>query len=157
LRALNVRRYFLDFKDVKYVAEDYHKKFLQRSILKEGDVVITKIGTIGVSAVIPNIEANTTASCGKIRINKEFNKDFNPYYLSSFFNTLAGKLLIEMDTTGSVQTGIILKTLRNVEIPKIDYDKQQEIAENIRQGIKYKEQAENLMKEAIKKVEYWIN
>lgn len=62
-----------------------------------------------------------------------------------------------MDTTGSVQTGIILKTLRNVEIPKIDYKQQEEIAESIKQGIRYKEQAENLMKEAIKKVEDWIN
>jgi len=153
LRALNVRKYFLDFKDVKHVAEDYHKNFLKRSILREGDVVITKIGTIGVSAVIPNIEANTTASVGKIRIKKEFLKEFNPYYLSSFFNTLAGKLLIEMDTSGSVQTGIILKTLRNLEIPKIEYSKQSTIAEKIKQGIKFKEEAEKTLEEAINQVE----
>ena len=156
LRALNVRRYFLDYKEVKYIAEDYHKKFLKRSILKKEDIIVTKIGTIGVTAIIPDIEANTTASCGKIRIRKEYINEINPYYVSCFLNNLPGKLLMRMNTTGSVQTGIILKTLRNLVIPVIDYKKQIEIQDNIKEGIKNKEEAENLIKEAINKVETWI-
>lgn len=157
LRALNVRRYFLDYKEVKYVAEDYHKNFLKRSILKGDDIIVTKIGTIGVTAIIPNIEANTTASCGKIRIRKEYVNEINPYYVSCFLNNLPGKLLMQMDTTGSVQTGIILKTLRNLVIPVIDYKKQLEIQNNIKEGIKNKEGAEKLIKEAISQVENWIS
>lgn len=156
LRALNVRKYFLDYKDIKFVSKEYHEKFLKRSILKKNDIIVTKIGTIGVTAIIPNIEANTTASCGKIRIRKEYSKDINPYYLSCFLNNLPGKLLMEMNTTGSVQTGIILKTLRKIIIPKIKYENQLEIEKLIKQGINKKEEADELIKNSIKKIENWI-
>jgi len=153
LRALNVWRYFLDYKDVKYISKEYHLKELKRSILKKDDVILTKIGTIGVVAVIPDIEANTTASCGKIRIKKEYLKRLDPYFLACFLNNLPGRLLMEMDTTGSVQTGIILKTLRNLNIPLVDYNFQLRIRELVEKGIRDREEARELLLTSINKIE----
>lgn len=84
----NVKAGWIDTSDVRYISREHHDK-LPRSKLRPGDVVVTKTGVyFGNSAVIPAAfgEANTIAHVGKITLKK----GFDPYYVSTFLNSLYG-------------------------------------------------------------------
>jgi len=55
LQANNIKEGYIDFeKNIKYLASEWNQEVINRYTPRAGDVLITKDGTIGVSATVPN-------------------------------------------------------------------------------------------------------
>ena len=72
------------------------------------------------------------------------------------FNTFYYFELIEQFARGSVQQRLNQETLKDLLIPKIDYTKQQEIAELVEESFLLKKQSEHLLETAKRAVEIAI-
>lgn len=98
IRSLNVHPFKIDFNNVKYISEDFHKK-LSKSALYPDDVVIVRTGQPGASAVVPN-------NCGPLNcsdlviIHPEKNK-IDPLFLAAYINWSSG--LVNANLVGAVQ------------------------------------------------------
>jgi hypothetical protein len=99
-----------------------------RTQLREGDVIITTVGTIGNVAVVD--EDITPCNCdrhvGIIRI-KEPN-DFSPFYLSTFLNSKYGQFQSLRESAGNVQLNLYIKNIGHIVVPRFG-DAELEIAE----------------------------
>lgn len=114
-------------------------------IAKEGDVVVTRVGTIGLSSVIPKECDGGTISDNLIRLR--FNsKQLNPFYLTLYLGSIAGQSLLIRNSRGSVQQRLNQETLKEVVIPLLAPEFQKDMASLI---IK----SHNEMKESLEIIE----
>lgn len=122
---------------------------------KEGDVVVTRVGTIGSSARIPKECEGGTISDNLIRLRFEQNK-LNSYYLSVFLGSPIGISLMIRNGRGSVQQRLNQETLKEVVIPLLSNKTQEKIALIVQKSHSARNKAKELLEEAKRKVEQKI-
>ncbi|HVT58930.1 MAG TPA: hypothetical protein VHR45_11060 [Thermoanaerobaculia bacterium] len=91
-----------------------------RTSLRENDVLITTVGTIGNAAVVqPDIlPANADRHLGILRLNKDAPVD--PYYLATFLNCKYGRFQSLREATGNVQLNLFIEKIRELRVPLLD-------------------------------------
>ena len=115
IRNSNVKEDEIDLSDVKYITkEDHHTT--PRAHLKEGDILFTTIGTIGVSAVVNKEIAGANINQNLVRIVLKKEKVI-PEFFSIFSNSRFGRLQSERHSTGNIQKIINYPTIKNFLIP----------------------------------------
>lgn len=95
-----------------------------RTQLKDGDVIITTVGTIGNVAVVDEdvIPSNCDRHVGIIRIQ---NTDkLSPYYISTFLNSKYGRFQSMRESAGNVQLNLYIKNIGNIYIPRFFNDEE---------------------------------
>ena len=105
----------IDYSSAKHISEKVDR-ILQKSQIKEGEVVLTMAGTIGNAAVVHNINTNHingNQAIAKIRPNK----NFSPYYLVVFLNSRYGQLQTWREIVSSVQANIFLGQIKKFKVP----------------------------------------
>ena len=109
----------------EYIEEDTYNK-ISNYIVNEGDLIISIVGTIGLTNIIDSSLnlANLTENCAKITNPK---KDFNLSYIYYFFNSENGLNLINGSTVGAVQKKLPIKNIRSMKIPLPDISTQNKI------------------------------
>jgi len=118
---------------------------------KEGDVVVTRVGTIGIGARLPKEVEGGTISDNLIRLR--FSEEaLSSYYVCLFFNTVGAQLMIR-ESRGSVQARLNQETLREIVLPVLSKPVQQKIADLVRQSHEARKKAKQLLEEAKKGVE----
>ena len=88
-----------------------------RTALKNGDVVISTVGTIGNCAVVDDtiLPANSDRHVGIIRdIN-----NCSPYFLSTFLLSKYGRFQTLRECTGNVQLNLFLYKIREILVPEL--------------------------------------
>jgi len=152
IRGADISNGTIRMDDLVYIAsnnQDPHKKAL------EGDVVVTRVGTIGLSARIPKECEGGTISDNLIRLR--FNNDrLNSYYLALFLGCPIGISLMIRNSRGSVQQRLNQETLKEVIVPILQYKTQREIALLIQQSHEARRKAKQLLEEAKSEVENLI-
>lgn len=111
---------------------------------EEGDVVVTRVGTIGLSARIPKECDGGTLSDNLIRIRIK-SDELNSYYLALFLNTQLGKSFMIRHSRGSVQQRLNQETLKEILIPIVSTDIQTKIAETIIESYRAKTSSKHLL------------
>ena len=89
---------------------------ISQYIVKKSDLIISIVGTIGLTNIIDSSldNANLTENCAKISNLKEgYNMEFIYYYL----NSNLGQNLIQESTVGAVQKKLPIKNIRSLKIP----------------------------------------
>jgi type I restriction enzyme S subunit len=88
-----------------------------RTSLKENDVLITTVGTIGNAAVVQRdiLPANADRHLGIIRIHKDSKVD--PYYLATFLNCEYGLFQSLREATGNVQLNLFIEKIKELNAP----------------------------------------
>ena len=119
---------------------------------KEGDVVVTRVGTIGLSARIPKECEGGTISDNLIRIRIFDEGKLNSYYLALYLGSSIGVSLMIKNSRGSVQQRLNQETLKEVIIPLLPSETQQKIAELVKQSHKTRRGAKELLEEAKEKL-----
>jgi len=152
LSAQNVKDNFFDLLDVHYINSDIHKKN-KRSELKEGNIILSIVGTVGNAAVVSRdmLPGNTDRHVATIIIGE---KEISPHYVSTFLNSKYGKLQSERLSAGNVQPLLNLGNVRKIKVPIL---KCQQDVEKLRIGAietqknsqKLYEEAENLLLEEL--------
>ena len=149
LRVSDIKEIFMDLSDVKYIPENI--EFSKNTELLGGDVLTSRSGTLGISAIAP--KAGSIISSHLIRISPK--KEINSYYLVVFLNSRYGRLQILQKNNGAVVPEINQPSLKSLKIPIPSQSFQQKIEKMVK-GVqekrkladgKYKEAEEILNKE----------
>jgi type I restriction enzyme S subunit len=90
-----------------------------RTSLRENDVLITTVGTIGNAAVVQRdiLTANSDRHLGIIRINPDSGVD--PYYLATVLNSEYGRFQSLREATGNVQLNLFIEKIKDLRIPML--------------------------------------
>lgn len=101
-------------KDVYDSLPQYH--------IKENDLLITVVGTLGKVAIARAKDTNSIFSCKSTIIRT---KKINPFYLLVYLNTETGKLFSLRGKRGAIQEGLNLSDLKEIRvyIPSNDFQK----------------------------------
>jgi len=121
---------------------------------KEGDVVVTRVGTIGISARLPKEVEGGTISDNLIRLRFS-EEDLNSYYASLYFNTIGSQLMIR-ESRGSVQARLNQETLKEIVLPILPKSTQQKVADLVHQSHQAHKKAKELLEKAKQKIEKMI-
>jgi len=100
----------------------------KKTWLKEGDVLLTSVGTIGNCAVVRDyiLPANIDRHVGFIRLNED--SPISPYYLSTFLNSNLGRFQTLRLATGNVQLNLFIDKMITIAVPVSDQSEEIAIA-----------------------------
>src|SRR3989338_8161965 len=143
LRILNLKNDGIDVSDVVYLSED-QKDEIGKAVVHEGDLLISRSGSVGIVVVVPK-EAENFAF-GSFMIKFCLNEKINKQYISAWLNSEASRKLIEREKIGAIQGNITIATIKNFDIPVPPLSVQNEVVKKIQEAYeqKKKKQAEIL-------------
>jgi len=134
-RGQDVNDFFLEnARPIRIPQSVYDSPLLRRSHFKEGDVLLSIVGTIGSLSVVPKGFGESTGSC-KIAILRAKDKH-DAYAVAAFLMTNFGQLQIKRNTRGAIQMGLILRDLGKIRVPLFADDVKQAIDGLVRKAIK---------------------
>lgn len=148
IRINNIKNANLDMSNAVYLKKQC-EKLSPKDKVKQGDILISMSGSIGLSCLIKeNIEAMTNQRILKISI-----KDFSGDVLVLLLNSIFCKLQFERIGTGGVQTNISSNDILNILIPKINPATQEQIALKIQKSFTLRTKSKDLLQNAKIKLE----
>lgn len=111
-----------------YIDEDCNRK-LERSQLKENDILFSIAGAIGRVAIVTKeiLPANTNQALAIIRLNKKI----NPLYVKLLLQTSFCQNQLLSKKQGVAQINVSLKDISNLLIPIVDESLQEEIVNKV--------------------------
>lgn len=111
-----------------HIDEDTHKNMLKRSIIEEGDILLTMAGAIGRVAQVPKeiLPANTNQAVSIIRIDRD---DVDSRYIRYFLETSDAKSQFLGGITQSAQPNLSLGNISKIQVPLPDLETQKKIAD----------------------------
>ena len=111
--------------DFEYIEKDTYDEISQY-IVKKDDLIISIVGTIGLTNIIDYSldNANLTENCAKIT---NLNDEYNIEYIYYFLNSMIGQNLVHEATVGAVQKKLPIKNIRSLNIPFPNLDIQNKI------------------------------
>ena len=125
LRITDIQEEKVDWTSVPFCK--YIKDEIEKYQLKEGDIVIARIGaTTGKSYFVKNAPQSVFGSY-LIRIRAKDN--INPYYLSYYFQTSIYWFQLNLAKGGKLKGGINIPLIEDLKLPLPPLSEQQEIAE----------------------------
>ncbi|TWP22692.1 hypothetical protein ETU10_08835 [Apibacter muscae] len=154
----DVRKSTIDLNNSKYITEEEANSLDKRCKPQFGDILLTKVGTIGLAAVVQTKERfQIFVSLALLR--PKHNIVF-PEYLEIILNSECTYLQYDRIVKGAGVPDLHLEDIRKIKIPLPPIEKQNEIAEHI-QGIRaqakeLQEQAQKILEEAKQEVEKMI-
>ena len=110
-RVKNIQNCLIEDNDFVFIDKEKHSQLKRSEVLKD-DVLITKAGRIGSSAVNKFERANITSHLCLIRT-----KDIlDPYYLVAYLESSLGRLLSERLSHKSTRPELTKKEVEEIEI-----------------------------------------
>jgi type I restriction enzyme, S subunit len=113
VRGQDVKPFTLKDQEVRYLPKaDYFR--LEKYALKENDILISVVGTLGNACIVSQKDLPAIFSCKStvVRTNK-----LNPNFLLTFLNCKFGKELLLRKERGAIQKGLNLEDLKTVLVP----------------------------------------
>ncbi len=119
----------VSFLKCKYISEEQHEDLIKRCHPEEDDLLITKSGTIGRMAIVPQSPAfSLFVSVALVKNKKHFiTTKFLKYCFENFFNSIS----IEQDIKGGLLKNFHLEDIRLTPIPVVSLPEQHRIVSKI--------------------------
>ena len=119
---------------------------LWKSLVKEGQVLLTIAGTIGNAAIATNLPeyCNSNQAIANINVSKRI----SPYYLTIFLNSKYGKGQTKRLTISSVQPNLLLTQVKNIKTYMPNFQFQEIISEHYKAALNVLAKSENLHNQA---------
>ena len=127
VRGIDFRDGKVTWKKCVYVSKEWYERDPNIQ-LKEGDILITKDGTIGKVALVETLPKKATLGTGIFRIRVKTNKCL-PHYLYYVFESLYFERFVQVLSAGSTLSHLYQKDLVNFKFPLPSLLEQQKIAE----------------------------
>lgn len=120
LRVDNVREFLcnLNPEDIEFVRPDADG-ITDRVILKRGDVLISRTGTLGKAAVCCGPVEKAVLSQHLTRLTVKDDQELKPGYLAAFLNCDLGKYQLILSGYGSTRQELTHSALRDVKVPLV--------------------------------------
>lgn len=116
--AQHVRSGFIDDSEAKNISRIIDQKN-KRSRLREGDVLLSTVGTIGFAGLVTEdlLPANIDRHVARIALKE---KTLDPHFLVAFLNSPFGRFQTVREATGNVQLNLFIDKIKELVVPKID-------------------------------------
>jgi len=131
------------------------RKELGNAFVSEGDLLISRSGSVGIVSVVPK-EAEGFAFGSfmiKFCLNDKIDKDF----VSVWLNNKISQLFIKREKIGAIQGNITIETIENLQIPTPPLEIQKKLAEEVKgklaQAIKIRAEAKSEIEKAKQEIE----
>jgi len=126
LRIKNLEKLTVIKKGLKFISKEKHNE-LQKSQVKPLDIIISKTGILGVIGVLPENygEANLNQALARITLKEKQMVTYVSTFLSS---KIPQQILNVLGSGRTVQAGLKLSDIKNLEIPIPPLPEQQKIA-----------------------------
>ncbi|PIV12594.1 MAG: hypothetical protein COS47_01770 [Candidatus Nealsonbacteria bacterium CG03_land_8_20_14_0_80_36_12] len=152
IRTSDLVNYEIDNYPDYYVDEEIYKELNQD--LREEDILYTKDGKIGLSAIITREDKCIIAS-GIARMRAK--KEVNPYYVFLILSTKIGLYqALQRTVIAATLPHLRPERLAEVEIPLIDPRTRNKISELVKGSFELKQEKKKLIKQALEVVENLI-
>jgi restriction endonuclease S subunit len=151
IRGTDLTKGTVNLDNLVYIGPD---RQIPSKKAKEGDVVVTRVGSIGISARLPKDVEGGTISDNLIRLRFP-EETLNSYYVTLFFNTIGSQLMIR-ESRGSVQARLNQETLKEIILPILPKSIQQKTADLVHQSHQTRKKSKELLERAKREVEKFI-
>jgi type I restriction enzyme S subunit len=153
VRTSDLVNYEIDNYPDYYIDEEIYKELNQD--VKEGDILYTKDGKIGLTAIMTKEDKCILASgIARIRIRKDIDTDLNPYYVFLVLSTEIGLYqALQRTVIAATLPHLRPERLAEVEIPLVDPRGQNKISQLVKDAFKLKAEKKKLFHEALTKIE----
>lgn len=153
LYGRNIREGCIDFdhiSDLPFIDEEDYEK-IPRIHLKQNDVLIPIVGTIGKSAIYKEEYVGIAGIPRHIaHITIPEKSEITPEYLSVFFRSKYGKVQLYSLTTGNIQPLLSLTNLKSVDVPIASNELMEKITKNEEEANKLLIESQKLLDQAFK-------
>ena len=114
-----------------HISNECHQK-LNRSQLKDGDLLFSIAGAIGRTAIVTQdiLPANTNQALAIIRLNEKYHKSREIIYM--YFNSPLIKIQYSRKKQGVAQLNLSLQDIKLLEMPEISEGRKEEIVRNLK-------------------------
>lgn len=126
----DIRDFQISFDNTKFVSKDEHEILAKRCNPQSGDVLLTKVGTIGMATIVPdNVEPfDLFVSVCLIKPNKAL---VDPEFLCSVLNTHTARNQFARQLKGIGVPDLHLENIREVLIPLPPLETQRELVSQL--------------------------
>lgn len=152
LRVSNIRPNVIDISSIKFIPSSKISKDIK---LKEGDILLTRKGSYGISATVSKELENYIISSEIFRI--VIKKDIIKYkYLSYWFNSYMSQKYFERIKSGAIMGHISQKALKSFRIPVPPKPIQQKIVDIMESAYFEKKQKEEEAEKLLDSIDDYI-
>ncbi|CAN1516423.1 RMtype1_S_SonII-TRD2-CR2_like domain containing protein [Burkholderiaceae bacterium] len=155
LRVGDLKNLAIDGGSVVFVDPLAAAELIDKVQLETGDVLISRSGSLAVSAVVEREWKSALISSHLIRVRIS-DKSFDPYFVALFLKTLPGRMQITQWSNGGVQPEISQPALGQVVVPKVDMKVQRVIRRHILESANARNRSADLLYAAKRAVEIAI-
>ena len=155
LRVGDLKNLNIDASTVVRIDPTSAEKGLEKIGLQAGDVLVSRSGSLAVTAVVEPEWKDALISSHLIRLRIK-DQRIDPYYLAIFLCTMPGKMQIEQRSNGGVQPEINQPALKSIIVPIAPQEIQQEIRHLIILARKLRDSSNVLLNVAKRAVEIAI-
>ena len=147
ISAMSPRLGYFDLTGNKYISESQHAKN-PKTDLREGDVILSSVGTIGNCAVATKeiLPANADRHVGIIRTKHD---KLDPHYVCAFLNSKYGRFQTLREATGNIQLNLFIDKMKELIILLIPPSEQKKIGQLVRESADKYAQSEQKFRQAI--------
>jgi type I restriction enzyme S subunit len=111
----------------RFISKETSQKFL-RTILQEGDFVLSVRGTMGKVAIVPKFLEGANITANLMRISLDRSKCYSPFFKQVFLSDSFRKILNNLSSQTTIKT-IQAPRLKSIKVPLPPFQEQQRIAE----------------------------
>ncbi|MBY5976153.1 hypothetical protein KUV39_05825 [Phaeobacter italicus] len=148
IRGKDVKPLTLMDNDNVFMPEtDYYR--LRRYALREDDVMVSVVGTLGNAALVTPKDLPAVFSCKSSVVRPD---SLNPVYLTAYLNCRYGRGLLLRKERGAIQKGLNLDDLRDVLVFEPSEGSQINIERAFRAALSLQERSKSLLGAAEKKL-----
>jgi type I restriction enzyme S subunit len=147
----DINDYKIDFSKTKFISKEEHQVLKNRCHPEEGDILITKSGTIGRLAIVPpEPEFSLFVSVALLKIRKDLlTSKYALYALQNHVNHLN----IEKDIKGGLLKNYHLEDLRKATIMYVPLDQQNKIVQEIESRLSVCDKIEESIEQGLQQAE----
>ncbi len=157
IRVSDYTKYGITEPDKKLSMSYYNenKELINKLKPKKETILFSKDGSVGTAYMLRN-DADFITSGAILHLKVKNKEQIIPEYLTLALNSKLVQMQAERDAGGSIILHWRVGEIENVVVPVIDYNKQKEIAELVKESFRLKKQSEHLLEITKRSVEMAI-
>ncbi len=136
----DIRDGIIDFTNTKFITAEEHTELCKRCHPEKGDLLITKSGTIGRTAIIPKTDAFSLFV--SVALIKPASKLVNMEFINIALNKWVGGIDVSSRIVGSAIKNLHLTDMKVLAIPFAPLEEQTEIVRRVEQLFAFTDQLE---------------
>jgi type I restriction enzyme S subunit len=151
LSVKNVKEDGFDLSEVKYISPEEHNKLIKRCKPEKGDIIYTKVGTIGVAQVNTlNFEFSIFVSLALLKLKKDL---VLPKYIEYILNSPSVRNQAYSRTQGAANQNLVIRDIKPIKIPLPPIPEQKKIVDYLDNLRENTEKLRKLQEEQLEELE----